>query len=364
MAVLDGPILTHGPQGKQFEADFAACAGKIGHAVATSSCMAALHLSYLALGIGAGDEVLVPSMTHVATVHAVEWVGARPVFVDCDAATGNVTAQALEAAITSRTRAISIVHFIGIPCDMTAVMELAERHRLKVIEDCALALGARWRGTHVGLFGDTGCFSFYPVKHITTAEGGMLLTQYAELATQIGLLRAFGVDRSHGERSMPGYYDVVTLGLNYRMSELQAALGCSQLRRFDENLRRRHDNWRALRKSLESGGQLRVLQPQSSDAESSCYCLVAVLPDWLAARRNEVVVRLKEAGVGTSIYYPQPVPEMTYYRDKYNTPPTAYQQAQRLSSSSIALPVGWHLDLEDVRYVGDTLNQIVEEMKP
>src|SRR5258707_585820 len=168
--VLEGHILTHGPEGKAFEAAFADFVGTGASCLTVSSCMAALHLAYLHFGIGSGDEVIVPAQTHVATAHAVEWTGATPVFVDCDRATGNLTVDAIAAAMTPRTRAISVVHFVGIPCDMPPIVALARERGLAVVEDCAIALGARRNGTHVGLFGDAGCFSFYPVKHITTGE--------------------------------------------------------------------------------------------------------------------------------------------------------------------------------------------------
>ena len=158
MEVLEGHVLTHGPQCKEFESEFAAFIGKGAHCVTVSSCMAALHLSYLHFGIGPGDEVIVPAQTHSATVHAVEWVGATPVFVDCDRQTGNLTPQGIASAVTPRTKAISVIHFAGIPCDMPAIMALATQHGLKVVEDCAIALGARYEGRHVGLFGDAGCF--------------------------------------------------------------------------------------------------------------------------------------------------------------------------------------------------------------
>ncbi|HXN31336.1 MAG TPA: aminotransferase class I/II-fold pyridoxal phosphate-dependent enzyme, partial [Polyangiaceae bacterium] len=142
LRVLSGHILTHGPECKGFEAEFGAFLGPGAHCVSVSSCMAALHLAYLQLGIGEGDEVIVPALTHVATAHAVEWVKARPVFVDCEPATGNITAKAIEAAVTPRTKAIGLVHFVGIPCDMPSILAVAEKHRLKVVEDCAIAIGS------------------------------------------------------------------------------------------------------------------------------------------------------------------------------------------------------------------------------
>ncbi|MDP3183212.1 MAG: DegT/DnrJ/EryC1/StrS family aminotransferase [Desulfobaccales bacterium] len=361
MEVLQGHILTHGPQCKAFESEFAAFMGAGAHCVSVSSCMAALHLSYLHFGLGPGDEVLVPAQTHTATVHAVEWVGARPVFVDCDPATGNLTPEGIAAAVTPRTKAIGLVHFLGIPCDMAGIREVADRHGLKVIEDCALALGARCQGTHVGLFGDTGCFSFYPVKHITTGEGGMFVTRHPEVAAAVAKLRAFGVDRTHGERAVPGSYDVPTLGLNYRMSEMQAALGRSQLARFSENLEIRRQNFAALKQGLSQAPNMHVLDAGGPDFQSSHYCLTVVLEGDLKARRNDLVGRLNRAGVGTSIYYPQPVPRMTYYRNKYGYQAAAYPQAEAISDHSIALPVGPHLKAGDLDYLLQTFKAAVKE---
>jgi perosamine synthetase len=351
LEVLNGPILTHGPQCKAFEAEFAAFVGSGAFAVSVSSCMAALHLAYLHCGVGSGDEVIVPAQTHVATAHAVEWTGATPVFVDCDPATGNVTADAIAAAIGPRTKAIAVVHFVGIPCEMPGIVAVARHHGLKVIEDCALALGARYDATHVGLFGDAGCFSFYPVKHITSAEGGMCVTRDEATAQAVARLRAFGVDRTYAERTLPGMYDVPTLGLNYRMSELQAALGRSQLRRADEILARRRRNFERLSARVGSVRGVRLLDVADSRAASGHYCLTVALDGALALRRDEIVRRLNAAGVGTSVHYPQPVPRMTFYRNKYGYDPARYRGAEAISDASFALPVAPHVTPEDVDYM-------------
>jgi dTDP-4-amino-4,6-dideoxygalactose transaminase len=362
LGVLSGPILTHGPQGKAFEAEFAAFAGPAARAVAVSSCMAALHLAYLAVGVEPGDEVLVPAQTHTATVHAVEWVGATPVFVDCSPADGNVTAAAIERAITPRTRAVAVVHFAGIPCDMPSICDLAASRGLKVVEDCALALGARYRGTHVGLFGDAGCFSFYPVKHITTGEGGMLLTRHPELADRVGRLRAFGVDRTFTERTIPGMYDVPTLGLNYRMSEMQAALGRVQLARVGEILERRRRNFDALARGVRAIRHLAIVEPQDQAAASSHYCLTVRIAAAQAAQRNALVLRLNAAGVGTSVHYPQPVPRMTYYRKKYGYDQSRFPGAAGISDDTFALPVAPHVTRDDITYMIAALSQAVSEV--
>ena len=362
LEVLDGHILTHGPQGKAFETEFGAYMGPDAHCVSVSSCMAALHLAYLHLGFGPGDEVIVPAQTHSATAHAVEWVGATPVFVDCEPRTGNVSARIIEPALTPRTKAISVVHFDGIPCDMPSIVALAARRGLKVVEDCALAVGSRWEGRHVGLFGDIGTFSFYPVKHLTTAEGGMFVSRHREVAESVARLRAFGVDRTHSERAVPGMYDVPTLGLNYRMSELQAALGRPQLRRMDTSLAVREAHFRALQQALAGRRHVRVIDADDPRARNSFDCLTVVFEGPLGPRRHEIVARLNAAGVGTSVYYPQPVPRMTYYRTKYGYDPQRFIHAAEISDQSVALPVGPHLSDADVQYVATTLVTILEEL--
>lgn len=361
LAVLDGPILTHGPEGKAFEAEFSAFLGEGAHSITVSSGMAALHLAYLQFEIGPGDEVIVPAQTHSATANAVELVGARPVFVDCEIATGNMTAAAIAAALTPRTRAISVVHYAGIACDMGAIVDLARSRDLRVVEDCALAVGTRIEGTHVGLFGDAGCFSFYPVKHITTGEGGMFTSRHREVADSVARIRAHGVDRTHLERAIPGMYDVAVLGLNYRLGEMQAALGRAQLRRIDEILRRRAENFERLASRLRAIPGVRVIDRRDGPAVNSWYCLTVVLGDGLGERRNEVVTRLNALGVGTSVYYPQPVPRMSFYRGRYGYEPAAYRNAEAISDRSIALPVGPHLTSPDIDHVADSFASVVDE---
>lgn len=351
MDVLNGHVLTHGPKCKEFEQKFESFMGE-GHAVTTSSCMASLHLSSIYIGLKPGDEVLVPAQTHVATVHAIEIMGATPVFVDCELETGNINIDLMEEKITKKTTAISLVHFAGIPIEMDRIMAIADKHNLKVIEDCALAVGGRFKGKHVGLWGDVGCFSFYPVKHITTAEGGMLISKNEETAKSISNFRAFSVDRTHQERKLPGFYNVTGVGLNYRMSELQAALGVTQLDKIDEMLRIRKENFSALQTSLKKiTPELKVLDSAHKDSENSYYCLTVVCPTWTREDRDHCINSLKERGVGTSIYYPQPVPRMAYYAEKYGYEEADYPMSAIISDKSIALPVGPHLNLDDMAYI-------------
>ena len=358
--VLRGPILVHGPKSKAFEDAFGAYV-KAPHAVSVSSCTAGMHLFYFANNIGAGDEVIVPAQTHVATAHAVEVCGARCVFVDAEARTGNIDLEQLEAAVTERTKAIAVVHYLGLPVDMARVQAVADKHGLKVLEDCALAVGSELDGVHAGLHGDAGCFSFYPVKHLTTAEGGMLITKDAALASSIKLKRAFGVDRTPGERTIPGVYDVVSLGFNYRMNEIEAVIGIEQVKKADYILAKRAENYHALRNGLQEIDEITLFATTDARFKSSYYCMSVILNDSMANKRYEIIKSLKENGVGTSVYYPKPVPHMLYYKEKYGYTEADYPAASRISYNSIALPVGPHLDIEDMSYIVASLKQAIRE---
>jgi perosamine synthetase len=362
LEVLSGDVLTHGPQSKAFEEEFAQFMGADGYCVSVSSGMAALHLSYLEMGIGAGDEVIVPAETHVATAHAVEMVGARPVFLDCEPRTGNIDIDKLESLITKKTKAVSMVHFLGVPCDLDPIMKLADKHGLKVVEDCALAIGARYKGRHVGLFGDAGCFSFYPVKHITTGDGGMFVTKHKDVAARVQKIRGFFVDKTFSERTIPGMYDTLGLGLNYRMSDINASIGRQQLKRINTILERRKSNFIALKNGLSKLPNIYVLDSRNPESQTSYYCLSVVLEKPLAEKRVEIVKTLNAAGIGTSVYYPQPVPRMSYYKNKYGYNAGDFVQAERISDQSIALPVGPHLTADDATYIAETFSNIIKEM--
>lgn len=363
MDVLAGPILVHGPRATEFEQAFAAFT-EAPHAVSVSSCTAGMHLIYFALGLGAGDEVIVPAQTHVATAHAVELTGARAVFVDAEATTGNIDIKAIEAAITPQTKAIAVVHYLGVPVDMPQVVAIAHRHNLFLLEDCALAPGAKVDGVHAGLLGDAGVFSFYPVKHMTTAEGGIVILRDGDFAQRLRLLKAFGVDRTHGERKVPGVYDTVALGFNYRMSEIHAAIGIEQLKKLPRFLEQRAENFMTLAGALTDVPGLQVLpQPVDERFQSCHYCLGALLDIQLAEKRPEIMAGLKERGIGSSVYYPQPVPRMTYYREKYGYCENSYPNATRISDGLIALPVGPHLNPGHMLTIADACRDILVRLK-
>lgn len=357
--VLGGTTLTHGPRVKEFERAFAAFTGAPA-AVATASCTASMHLVYMHLGVGPGDEVIVPTQTHTATAHCVELVGAKPVFVDSESKTGNIDVSRIQPLINERTKALAVVHYLGLPVDMDAVMDIARRHNLFVVEDCALAIGTYYKGVHAGLLGDVGCFSFYPVKHITTGEGGMVISRHKEVNESVGRLRAFGIDRNVVEdRRTPGMYDVQELGLNYRLNEIGAAMGIEQMKKLPEFLRRRRENHEALEAGLKGAAGIEMLQSTHGHFQSSYYCTVMLLqPKW-ATQRPEIMEALKARGVGTSVYYPKPVPRMTYYRTKYGYAEDAFPVASMISDRGIALPVGPHVEREDVDYMVSAIKGVL-----
>ena len=327
MGALCMSQLTNGGSVAAFEEGFQQFIGG-GLAVAVSSCTAALHLSCMAL-FEPGDEVIVPALTHAATAHAVEAVGAIPVFADVSRETGSLDFRTVELHVTERTRGIMVVHYLGVCRDIGLITNFARDRKISVIEDCALALGTHTEGSHVGLTGNAGCFSFYPVKHITTGgEGGMIVTRGKQLADNLRRRRQFGQAEAHG--------DIITLGLNYRMTEMQGAIGNVQLNRFTEFARRRSRNHDVLREALRRGhlsGQEVVESPVPSN-----YGISVFVP-----QRDELRRTMKARNVETSVYYPRAVPMLKYYRQKYGYEPGDFPNAEAIAENTICLPVGPHL---------------------
>lgn len=356
--VLSGPTLVHGKVTEAFETQFAERAG-VRHAISVSSCTAGLHLMLFAAGVKAGDEVIVPAMTHVATAHSVEYCGATPVFADVEPDTGNIDPAAVAAAVGGRTRAIMPVHYLGLPCEMDALQAIAAKGGLAIFEDCALAIDARYGERKAGALGRAGSFSFYPIKHMTTIEGGMVTTDDDILAAQIRKRRAFGYDRTIGQRAMPGIYDVDRLGYNYRMNEVEAAVGLCQLAKLDGFQARRRENFASLRAALSDIEEITVFEAAKGKACSSHYCLNAVLPRDGRVDRASVVNGLKERGVGSSVHYPSAIPNFTYYREKYGNRSGQFPVAEWLAAQTISLPVGPHLESGDPAYIAAAMKAAV-----
>jgi len=356
--VLGGHVLTHGPKCTEFEENFASYIGTK-HAITMSSCTTALHLSLLALGVSSEDEVIVPAETHVATAHAVEHAGARPVFIDVEDKSGNINPDLIKRAITSRTKAVIVVHYLGLPCNMEAIRSVTDSQGVSVIEDCALALGATYGGELPGSLGSTGCFSFYPSKHITTMEGGMLTTNSDNIASIVRKQRAFGYDKGYGQRSVPGIYDVVMLGYNYRMSEVQAAVGIAQMNRLSDLLQTRRRNAEVLLSRLSEIDCLTTFPVDYGLGRSACFCVNVILPDNDSFSREEVVLELNRVGIGTSVHYPVALPLTSYYRRRYNYQAQAFPVARWISEKAISLPVGPHLGKQDMNYIAEELQSIL-----
>ncbi|MCR9220707.1 MAG: DegT/DnrJ/EryC1/StrS family aminotransferase [Alphaproteobacteria bacterium] len=349
--VLESGILVHGQVTPAFEEAFARRLGAR-HAVAVASCTAGLHLTLFVKDVGPGDRVAVPAMTHVATAHSVELQGATPVFVDVDPATGNMDPEAL-AALEGPLAAVTPVHYLGLPCAMDRINAIAAEKGAFVLEDCALAVDAVYGQKKAGTLGLAGAFSFYPVKHMTSIEGGMVTTDDDELAFQLRKRRAFGYNRMLGERARPGIYDVDALGFNYRMSEVEAAVGLAQIARLDAFQAARAENAATLRAALSKIEGLTLFPLEHGPARSSHYCLNAVLPRDGSVHRDTVVDGLKARGIGSSIHYPGPVPLFTYYSEKYGYRPGQFPIAEWLADQTISLPVGPHLGEDGAGRIAD-----------
>jgi dTDP-4-amino-4,6-dideoxygalactose transaminase len=351
--VIRSGWLAEGQNTKAFEDLFCQYTGSP-YAKAVSNCTAALHLSCIAAGCGPGEEVIVPAQTHVATAHAVEYTGAKPVFADVDSTTGNIDIQSVERCLTNRTRGVIPVHMAGIACDMDSLVRFCTEHDLFLIEDCAHGLGSRYKGQHVGTFGLAGCFSFYPTKQITTGEGGIVISSDSQTIELVGQLRGFGIDSSPNKRKIPGHYEVNSLGYNYRMTDFQAALGLGQLRRYNENLGKRQANARQYVEELTNSPKVEF--PLFSE-ENSYFLFQAILNNNID--RDLVVVKLREFGIGTSVHYAKPVPLMKYYKDKYDLLEQNYSSAVKYGKQVISFPVHSNMTEEDVTYVCDHLKAII-----
>ncbi len=358
--VLDSGILVHGNKSLKFEKDFSNFIGGK-YSTSTSSCTSAMHMFYFANNIRAGHEVILPAQTHVATAHAIELTGAKPIFIDSELKTGNLDVNLIEKKINKKTKAIVVVHYLGIPVEMKEIIKIAKKYNLFVLEDCALSLGAYYRNKHTGLIGDGGAFSFYPVKHITTGEGGMFVSKQQKITKKINLIKAFGINKNHRERIKSLSYDAIKLGFNYRLGEINSAIGIIQLKKIDKFLNIRKKNFLIYENYFKNHKKLNFLQSQSKNCKSSFYCFNLIFPKEILQKisRNKIIKILKNNNIGTSIYYPKPVPHMKYYKEKYLFKKNEFKNAEYLSNNSISLPVGPHLNKKDILYIIKVIEEIL-----
>jgi dTDP-4-amino-4,6-dideoxygalactose transaminase len=348
ISCLKSGWLGTGPKVAQFEKDFATYKG-VHHAVALNSCTAALHLSIIAAGIKPGDEVVTTPMTFCATVNAIIHAGAIPVLADVDSATMNIDPNQIEAKITSRTKAILPVHFAGRPCEMDAICDIAQKHNLKIIEDCAHAIETEYHGRKAGTFGDFGCFSFYVTKNVVTGEGGMVLTNREEDAARIKTLGLHGMTKDAWKRfGDEGFkhYHVVECGFKYNMMDLQAAIGIHQLARVEQNWLKRQTIWN---KYNESFMDMPINIPANPNPDTRhSYHLYTILIDEqkTGISRDAFLDLMTKSNIGVGVHYLS-LPEHPYYKHTYGWRPEDYPHAMKIGRQTVSLPISAKLSEKD-----------------
>lgn len=349
--VMRSGNLVQGAEVSALEKEIADYLG-VRYAVAASSGTATLHLALAALGVGPGDEVIVPAFSFVATANVVEIVGARCRFVDIEADTFNIDVSKFEENITPRTKAVIPVHEFGLACDIAKLAEIAEKHNVPVIEDAACALGARENGRFTGSFGRIGSFSLHPRKAVTSGEGGILTTGDEQLAN------SFRVLRNHGIKTKDGRTDFVAAGFNYRMTDFQAALVRGQFARLDEIIDRRARLAAVYFEELKDAENVRLpLVPEGKrHTWQTFHVTVGERFD-----RDELIEKLKRRGIGAN-YGAQCIPHQTYYREKYGLDcAREFPNALRAFQKGLALPMYDRLSADDVRFVCRTLKELLRD---
>lgn len=349
--ILRSGWLTSGPTVSELEEMFVKFV-KTKKAVAVNSCTAALHSVLLASRVKTGDEVIVPSNTFVATANSVLCVGARPVFADSDAETFNISVSDVQEKISRKTKALIVVHLAGNPCNMKEISEIAKDNKITLIEDCAHALGSRYQRTNCGTMGVAGCFSFYPTKIVTTAEGGMVTTNDEKLAEKVLIIR------NHG-RAAYGPAENMELGFNYRLSDIHAAIGLVQMKHIKEFLSQRNKIAETYAKELK---KVTWIQPQHVERGNICsyYAYIVKLTEEAPVSRDEVAKKLAEQGIGTSIMY-HPTHLQPLYARLFGHKKGELPVAEELGEKSLALPMHNGLQTEDAEKVIDLIKEVSSE---
>ncbi|MBW2975068.1 DegT/DnrJ/EryC1/StrS family aminotransferase [Candidatus Woesearchaeota archaeon] len=359
--VLRSGWLTTGPKVREFEEGMQSYIG-CRKAVGLTSCTGGLHISLAALGIGAGDEVIVPAYTFAATSHVVEWLGAKPVLVDVEKDTFNIDPECIKKAIGPKTRAVIPVHFAGHACDMDNIMDIAEKNGLFVVEDAAHAIGTEYKGKKIGNFGNATAFSFYVTKTITTGEGGMVVTNDIELGEKLKRYSYFGIDKDAFSRySEKGnwYYEIAGRGYKYNMDNIQGALGVEQLKKLEYFIGKRRkiaSLYNGLFKEIPE-----IITPAEKEYTRHPYHLYPVLIDSEKTdiTRDEFINRLKESRIGTSVHF-IPLHLHSYYREKYGYKKGDFPVAESIFEREVSLPMYPAMTEEDANYVVRTINGILK----
>lgn len=343
-----------GPRVARFETDFAHYKGIDPSQVAgVNSCTAALHVSMVAAGLEPGSEVITTPLTFCATVNSILHAGLTPVLADVNGLTQNIDPEAIEAAITPRTRAILPVHFAGRPCDMDRIMAIARKYELMVIEDCAHAIETEYHGQKAGMFGDFGCFSFYVTKNVVTGEGGMITGRDKQMIARARMLALHGMSKDAWHRfSDAGYrhYQVMESGFKYNMMDMQAAIGIHQLARVEESWKRRETIWTQY---CEAMADLTLGLPAAPEVDTRhAYHLYTVMVDQTRCgiERDEFLNRMNRLGVGTGVHY-QSVAEHPYYQQRFGWRPEQWPNSMRIGRETVSLPISPKLGNGDVERI-------------
>jgi len=338
LQVLNNNLLTDGPNLKNFENKFAKFTGAK-HAIGVSNATAALQLSLKAIGIGKGDEVIVPDITFVATANAVIFTDATPVIADVSENDFNISLNSIEKSITKKTKAIIPVHFAGKPCQMTKIKQIAKKNNIKIIEDCAHGIGTKLNKQHVGTFGETGCFSFYPTKNLTTFEGGMVITNSKKIADKIKLLRNHGIMKSLQDRfskGKPWDYDVLIPGYNYRLDEIRSALGVNQLKRIISNNKKRRNAFLYYNSALKTNTGLITPKMEKNEIHS-CHLYVLRIKKNKSVSRDVVFQKFLKNGIRSSVHY-KPLHEFSVYK-KFGKTYDNLTNSKKLFKEFLSLPL-------------------------
>ena len=352
--------ITTGPQTKIFEKEFAKNVGGA-HGVAVNSCTAAMHLALEAIGIGADDEIILPTMTFAATGEVVRYMGAKPILVDVLPGSHNIDYAGVEKAINERTKAVIPVHFGGQAVEMDAICSIAKKHNLKVIEDAAHAFPAFYKGKRIGSISDITCFSFYATKTITTAEGGMAVTDNEEWADRMRVMSLHGISKDAWKRyTAEGswYYEIVAPGYKYNMTDIAAAMGLVQLERAYEMLDRRREIARFYTESLSGLDAVELLDVEDFDSNSWHLFVIKLVEGKAKIVRNELIEALKKEGIGTSVHF-IPLHMHPYYRETYGYKPEDLPVAKDIFDRCLSLPIYPGLSEESRKRVVDCLLSLV-----
>ncbi len=362
--VMRSGWLTTGPQVRKFEASFGHYVGA-SNAVALSSCTAALHLALAAIGLQEGDEVIIPTMTFSSTGQTVCYFGARPVLVDSEPNSFQICPEAIERAITPKTRAIIPVHYSGCPADLDRIMDIARRHGLKVIEDAAHALPASYRGKRIGSFGDITCFSFYATKTLTTGEGGMATTENADYAERMRILRLHGISKDADKRyTAQGSwrYEILEVGYKYNMTDMQAALGLTQLAKCDDMLRKREFLASHYIAQLSSIDGFKLPSVPSHVSSAWHLFVLQIEPEAFSVGRDTFIEELKQRGIGTSVHF---IPLHTHplYSQRFGYRDGQFPNAERHFAGAISLPLYPSMTTDDVDRVVQALSETASKYR-